>query len=256
MGKQLTGRIAIVTGASRRIGIGSAICQALAEEGADIFFIHWQKHDRLMESEDRDWPEQLIGQLEGEGVRAASMEVDLALSDSPKLIMDEVERVLGAPSILVNNAAYSTRDGYQNLDAANLDAHYAVNMRATFLLSAEFARRFKFSSGGRIINMTSGQDKGAMTGEIAYATTKGAISVFTRTLAAEIASLGITVNAVDPGPTDSGWMNDEIKQYLLPMFPMKRIGEPRDAARLVKFLAIDDAEWITGQIIHSDGGFR
>lgn len=254
--KVLQGKIAIVTGASRRIGIGSAICQALAEAGADIFFTYWQPYDRTMEwGEDRNWPVQLVQQLEQEGVRAYGMEADLSHPATPKRIIEEAFSVLGPPSILVNNATHSTLDGYKNLSADILDAHYAVNVRGTCMLCAEFAKAFRLSSGGRIINMTSGQDKGPMPGELAYVATKGAISAFTVSLAAELAPLWITVNAVDPGPTDSGWMSEDLKSYLLPRFPMKRIGQPADAARLVKLLASDEAGWITGQIIHSDGGF-
>jgi 3-oxoacyl-[acyl-carrier protein] reductase len=95
-----------------------------------------------------------------------------------------------------------------------------------------------------------------MVGEIAYAATKGAIDALTVTLAAEVASQGITVNAVNPGPTDSGWITGELRQELLSRFPMGRLGQPDDAARLVAFLVSDEAEWITGQIIHSEGGFR
>ncbi|MCL6600296.1 MAG: SDR family oxidoreductase [Alicyclobacillus macrosporangiidus] len=254
--KRLAGRIAIVTGASRRKGIGTAICRALARDGADILFTHWKSYDREMEwGADEDWPEELVCELSAIGVRAAHLEVDLADLDAPSRILDETITILGSPSILVNNAVYSTLDGFQKLNAEILDAHYAVNVRGTCLLSAEFARRYSGGGGGRIINMISGQDKGPMRGELAYAATKGAISAFTVSLAAEVAPLGITVNAVDPGPTDSGWMSDEVKAQLLPKFPMGRIGQPEDAARLVAFLASDEAQWVTGQIIHSDGGF-
>lgn len=132
------------------------------------------------------------------------------------------------------------------------------------MLSAEFARMLEAEKnasssksvlGGRIINLTSGQGKGPMPGNLAYAATKGAISFFTESLAAELAPLHITVNAVDPGPTDSGWMSDDVKNELLPQFPMGRIGLPEDAARLIAFLASDDSQWITGEIIHSRGGF-
>ncbi|WP_029421341.1 SDR family oxidoreductase [Alicyclobacillus macrosporangiidus] len=253
--KRLAGRIAIVTGASRRRGIGTAICRALARDGADILFTHWKRYDREMEwGADENWPEELVRELSAIGVRAAHLEVDLAKSDAPSRILDETITILGAPSILVNNATHSTSDGFQKLNAEILDAHYAVNVRGTCLLCAEFARRYR-GGGGRIINMISGQDKGPMRGELAYAATKGAISAFTVSLAAEVAPLGITVNAVDPGPTDSGWMSDEVKAQLLPKFPMGRIGQPEDAARLVAFLASDEAQWVTGQIIHSDGGF-
>ncbi len=133
-----------------------------------------------------------------------------------------------------------------------MDAYYAVNMRGTMLLSIEFARQFAGPSGGRIINLTSGQGRGAMLGKLAYAATKEAIEAFTITLAVEVAPRGITVNAVDPGPTDTGWMTEEVKRELLPRFPM---GQPEDAARLITFLTSGDAGWITGQIIRSTGGF-
>lgn len=170
-------------------------------------------------------------------------------------------RELGTPSILVNNAAHDdTNAPFDQLDATILDAYYAVNMRGTLLLSIEFARRFSLSSGGqggRIINLTSGQGVGAMPGKIPYIATKGAIEAFTVTLAAEVASRGITVNAVDPGPTDTGWISadPELKRTLVERAPFGRIGQPEDAARLIAFLASDAAEWITGQIIHSRGGF-
>ncbi len=130
-------------------------------------------------------------------------------------------------------------------------------MRSTFLLSVEFARLWKKANlkAGRIINMTSGQDLGPMVGELAYVSTKGAISAFTRSLAQELAPLDITVNAVNPGPTDSTWMNDGIRTHLLPKFPLGRIGTPDDVAKTISFLASEEATWITGQIIHSEGGF-
>lgn len=251
----LHNRIAIVTGASRRIGIGAAVCRALAADGADIFFTHWSAFDRTLPcGADENGPTRLQSELQGMGVRCESLEIDLSRVDAPKRILDEVEMRLGSPSILVNNAAYSTRDGYEVLDAATLDAHYAVNMRGTFLLTVEFARRFSGKSGGRIINLTSGQSIAPMPGELAYVATKGAIEAFTVSLSSELASRGITVNAVDPGATDTGWMTEEVRQELLPWFPQGRIGQPEDAARLIAFLASEEATWITGQVMHSRGG--
>ena len=95
-----------------------------------------------------------------------------------------------------------------------------------------------------------------MPNEIAYAITKGAIETLTNTLSQEIASKGITINAVNPGPNDTGWMNNKMKKELLDQFPMNRVGVPEDTAKLIGFLASEDAEWITGQIIHSEGGFK
>ena len=253
----LNRRIAIVTGASREKGIGAAICRALAAQGVDIFFTHWRSFDStLPQGVDEEGPSRLHQELQKLGVRCENLEVDLSTVDAPKRILDEVEMKLGLPSILVNNAAYSTRDGFEVLDAAILDAHYAVNMRGTFLLTVEFTRRLAGKSGGHIINLTSGQSVTPMPGELAYVATKGAIEAFTVSLSVELASYNITVNAVDPGATDSGWMTEEIKQELLPRFPMGRIGQPEDAARLIAFLASDEAAWITGQVIHSRGGFQ
>jgi 3-oxoacyl-[acyl-carrier protein] reductase len=250
----LRARVALVTGVGRRTGIGAAICRALAGSGADVFFTYWNAYDREMYDVDSE-PEALVEELRGAGVRAEGMELDLSLPDSPEKLLDAVSGRLGPPYILVNNAAYSTRDGFENLDAETLDAHYAVNLRATALLSVGFARRYQGGPGGRIINLTSGQSLGPMPGELAYAATKGAIEALTVTLAAEVGHKGITVNAVNPGPTDTGWMTEELKRELEPNFSLGGIGEPEDAARLVAFLASDEARWITGQIIHSEGGF-
>jgi 3-oxoacyl-[acyl-carrier protein] reductase len=256
-GDDLAGRIAIVTGAGRRQGIGAAICRALAAAGADICFTHWQAYDDAMAwGADADGPRLLRDELLGLGVRCEAVALDLGDPASAAWLLDEVERRLGPPSILVNNATHSTNDGYERLDAATLDAHYAVNMRGTFLLSVEFVRRWPGGDGGRIINLTSGQSLGPMPDELAYAATKGAVEAFTVSLAAGVASRGITVNAVDPGPTDTGWMTEELRRTLLDRFPRGRIGQPEDAARLVAFLATDAARWITGQVIHSEGGFR
>ncbi|HZS76259.1 MAG TPA: SDR family oxidoreductase [Ktedonobacteraceae bacterium] len=250
-------KIAIVTGASRQQGIGAAVCRQLAQKGVDIFFTHWSAYDARMPwgAEDVE-PDRLQQQVRAAGARCEHLKLDLGKVEAPQQLLDAVEAQLGPASILVNNATHDDTDApFDQLDAQTLDAYYAVNMRGTMLLSIEFARRFKQAAGGRIINLTSGQGRGAMPGKLAYVATKGAIEAFTVTLAVEVAPRGITVNAVDPGPTDTGWMTEEIKQDLLPRFPMGRIGQPEDAARLIAFLASEDAGWITGQIIRSTGGF-
>ncbi|HLT19186.1 MAG TPA: SDR family oxidoreductase [Thermomicrobiales bacterium] len=259
-GRNLAGQTAIVTGASRRIGIGAAICMALARAGANVFFTHWQAYDDQMPwGADRDGPAILEEAIERQGVRASGMRVDLAEADAPARVIETATQWMGPVTILVNNAAYSTDSTWDTLDADTLDAHYQVNLRAMALLCVEFARRFpeeaQRAGSGRIINLTSGQSLGPMPGELAYAATKGAVDAFTVSLSAALAPRGITVNAVNPGPTDTGWMSDELRERLLPRFPMGRIGEPADVARLVAFLASPDARWITGQILHSEGGF-
>lgn len=247
---KLKNSIAIVTGVSHEKGIGAAICRELAEEGAALFFTHWKSEE--------NWAARFHEELTGiNGVECSSLEINLSDPNAPQEIIEEVTDKLGIPTILVNNAAHSTRDGYMKLDAKTLDDHYAVNMRATLLLSVAFARQFKQhkKTSGRIINLTSGQDLGPMPGELAYGATKGAISAFTLSLSAELAPLGITVNAINPGPTDTGWITDEIKEELTPKYLSGRMGLPEDAARLALFLASEESEWITGQVINSEGGF-
>jgi 3-oxoacyl-[acyl-carrier protein] reductase len=248
--------VALVTGVGRRRGIGSAVCLALTSRGADVVLSYWKAYDREMPwGSDEDEPEALLEELRATGVRAEGVEVDLSRFDSPGSLLDAAEEKLGRPSILVNTAAYSTRDGFETLDADTIDAHYAVNVRAMALLSVGFAKRYPGGPGGRIVNFSSGQSLGPMPGELAYVATKGAIEAFTRTLSAEVGHKGITVNAINPGPTDTGWMTEELKREIAPMFPSGRIGQPEDAAKLVAFLASDEAAWITGQVIHSEGGF-
>jgi 3-oxoacyl-[acyl-carrier protein] reductase len=252
----LRGRVALVTGVGRRRGIGSAVCLALASRGADVVLSYWKAYDREMPwGSNEDEPEALLGELRAAGIRAEGIEMDLSRSDSARLLLDVTEERLGRPSILVNTAAYSTRDGFETLDAEALDAHYAVNVRAMALLSVGFARRYPGGPGGRIVNFSSGQSLGPMPGELAYVATKGAIEAFTLTLAAEVGHKGITVNAINPGATDTGWMTEEMKREIVTKSPSGRIGQPEDAARLVAFLAGDEAAWITGQVIHSEGGF-
>ena len=254
---QAEGKIAIVTGASRLKGIGAAICRELAEAGYHIFFTYWTKYDQEMPwSIDLEEPMKLKEELMRSGVRVSSMELDLTQPSASEQLLSSVTEQLGDPDVLINNATYSTNNDFSDITAEELDKHYMVNILATTMLSSIFARNFKKESGGRIVNITSGQFKGPMPGELAYATTKGAIDALTITLAAELAPLGITVNAVNPGPTDTGWMTKDIKSELTPMFPFGRIGEPKDVAKTIKFLVSEEANWITGQIIHSEGGFK
>lgn len=250
-------RIAIVTGVSRLKGIGKAICMELAKRGFDIFFTYWTAYDNQMpwKVEEQE-PEQIQQEIRDLGVDCGKIELDLSVENSIGQLFDEVKNKMGNPLVLINNATYSTSTDIDHLTARELDRHYEINLKATTLLTVEFVRQFAFRKNGRIINLSSGQSLGQMPNEIAYAITKGAIETLTYTLSQEIAARGITINAVNPGPNDTGWMSDKLKEELLGRFPMKRIGEPKDAAKLIGFLVSEDAEWITGQVIHSEGGFK
>jgi len=252
-------RLALITGASRLLGIGAAIARELAHDGADIFITYYRPYDREIGlAGNPDEPQLLLGELRRLGRRADGLELDLSDPQAPKYLFDHVEAVCGSVTILVNNATYSVRDGIENLSAEQLDKHYAINIRAMALLCAEFVHRYKQNLSqevcGRIINLSSGQGLNPMKGELAYAATKGAVEAFSRSLSAEVSRLGITVNAVDPGATDTGWISPELKIEWEAESPMGRIGAPEDAARLVRFLASAEAGWITGQVIHSRGG--
>jgi 3-oxoacyl-[acyl-carrier protein] reductase len=226
--------IALVTGAGNPRGIGAACARALAERGATVAFTV------------------MPGEAAADDLPGTAFTTDLSEAVAPERLMDAVTERIGHPSVLVNNAAHSTRDGLEALDAATIDAHYAVNVRAPMLLSVLLARAER---PGRIVNLVSGQFLGPMPGELAYTASKGALEAFTRQLSAEVAHLGITVNAVGPGPNDTGWMDEDIRAELLPRFPMGRLGRPEDAAALVAWLCSEEAGWVTGQVIHSEGGF-
>jgi len=251
----LSGRIAIVTGASRRAGIGAAIARRLAGAGADLLITYFLPYDRRTYGEQGEGEvEQLLSELRAFGVRAYGLEANLSQPGTPRHIFDTAHGLLGMPSILVNNACHSEPGGIEQLNADQLDRHYAVNVRGSLLMCQEFLRRWRGTRGGRIISLTSGQGAGPMPGELAYVVTKAAIDAMTITLAAEVAGRGITVNAVDPGPTDTGWMSAELREAIAARSYLRRVGLPEDVANLVCFLASDQGEWITGQIIRSRGG--
>lgn len=251
----LSGRVAIVTGASRLVGIGAATARTLAAAGANVFLTYFLPYDESMPwgSQPHEVEHQL-SDLRALGVRAYAMEANLAEPQSAIRIFETSKGLLGQPSILVNNATNSEPGDITAMDAEQLDRHYAVNVRGMALLCKEFLKGWKGSSGGRIINMTSGQGVGPMSDELAYATTKGAVEAFTVSLAPTAARRGVTVNAVDPGATDTGWMSNELYQQLTAAAPFGRVGLPQDAANLITFLASEQGGWITGQILHARGG--
>lgn len=254
--KPLTGRVALVTGASRAIGIGAAICRRLANDGANVAFTYFLAYDRHMHQSPEDGPAELQRELESSGVRATAIEIDLSAPGIAPTLFDRVNETLGPVDILVNNAAYSTHDAWDTMTEDSWDMHMNVNARATALLTVEFARRFRRNEGGRVVNFSSGQHLGSMPNELAYAGSKGAIIAFSTSISPDLIRRGITINVINPGATDTGWMSVELKQALEDMAPTGRTGAPDDAARLVAWLVSDEARWVTGQVINSEGGIR
>jgi 3-oxoacyl-[acyl-carrier protein] reductase len=246
----LRGRTALVTGVSRRTGIGHAVVRRLLDAGAHVVIHGFTPHDALQMRAEAGGMEGLAQEL---GV--PFVESDLSDPAAPAEAVAAAVDALGSLDILVVSHARSGMGGVADLTAAEIDAHLHENVRAPLLLVREFAARHDDSrGGGRVVLLTSGQHLGAMAGEVAYAASKGALQQVTATLADELAGRGITVNAVNPGPTDTGWgIGAEDPSELM---PSGRWGEPDDAARLIAWLCSEDARWITGQTIDSEGGFR
>jgi 3-oxoacyl-[acyl-carrier protein] reductase len=242
-------RAAVVTGVSRRNGIGFAIARRLLEAGNGVLVHSWAATD---ENPDPGGLEAVLAELEQAGGPVAHVEADFAEPDSPADVMRAAGDALGHVDIVVVNHTLSRLGTLQELTAEELDAHLHVNVRASLLLVKEFADQHDGRAGGRVVLLTSGQHLGPLNSEIAYAAAKGALQQVTTTLSDTLIDRGITVNTVNPGPTDTGWAADVTPTR----FPLGRWGRPDDAARLIAWLCSDDAAWVTGQVINSEGGFR
>lgn len=254
----LDGRVALVTGVSRRVGIGFAVARRLGGLGADLFLHGWTPHDVEQPwGADPAGVDALIGELKSAlpERRIEYSELDFADPGAPAACLEQAIEALGHVDILVANHARSSEQRLGALTSAEIDLSLAVNVRATLLLVKAYASAHDDGRpAGRVVLMTSGQYRGVMPGELAYIAGKGALHQLTASLAAELAPRGITVNTVDPGATDTGYATPAVHAAGLAQLPMGRWGEPDDAARLIAFLTSDDASWITGQVIASTGG--
>jgi 3-oxoacyl-[acyl-carrier protein] reductase len=249
---QRKGHVALITGTSRTRGVGAGVAKRLAGDGWDIGLTWWLPADHDMPwAGSPDEPFQLVETLREAGVRVAWHEADLVDVSTPREIFEAVEAELGPITALVNSHAVSVGGGIFDTTVEDFDQHMAVNARATLLLIREFARRLPAEMPGRVVNLTSD----AVYGEVAYGASKGALERITVAAARELAPRGITVNAVNPGPNDTGWMTARVRRRVLQDMPMGRLGRPSDTAALVSFLCSDDGAWITGQVLFSDGGF-
>jgi 3-oxoacyl-[acyl-carrier protein] reductase len=237
---------ALVTGVGHRRGIGNAVCERIAQRGDGVFVTRYGAFDA-----ERGWASGAAADLSWPGIDA-----DLADPGSPRRIFDAAAQAaaeFGVPcvDILINNHAFFEPDTLETLQANQLDLHLAVNVRGTVLLCQDFANR-NLTGWGRIVNLTSGQSLAPMPGELSYAVSKSAIEGGTLSLSSALASRGITVNAVDPGGTQTGWMAD-VGDDGAADTPRGRVGLPQDAASLIEFLASDAGGWVNGQVIRSRG---
>ncbi|TQS46393.1 SDR family oxidoreductase [Cryptosporangium phraense] len=229
----LSGRVALVTGAGRRAGIGAAIARRLVADGATVL---------LHGSEPTDELRGLAMDLAVDGARVATARADFVDPAAPGALVQEALDQFGHLDILIANHARSVPwEPFAAVTAEEIDLSYAVNTRATLLLVREYAAAGP--ANGRVVLMTSGQQHGPMPLEIPYASSKAALAGITLSLAAALAPHA-TVNCVNPGPTDTGWTTET-----------EGFGRPEDAARLIAWLVGPEAGWVTGQVISSDGGF-
>ncbi|OLR94761.1 3-ketoacyl-ACP reductase [Actinokineospora bangkokensis] len=254
----MAGRVAVVTGVSRRAGIGFAVAADLLEAGASVLVHSWAPHDAEQAwGADEGGVEGIVELLGGEGPRLRHVSADFAEAEAPGRVIAAAVEAFGGVDVVVANHARSSDFGLMEVTAEELDLTWAVNARASVLLAQAFAAAYdEGRGGGRIVLFTSGQHLGPMVREVPYAISKGAIHQMTWTLSDALVERGITVNAINPGPVDTGWASAELTARVGERLPLGRWGRPDDVARLVRWLASDESRWVTGQVINSEGGFR
>jgi 3-oxoacyl-[acyl-carrier protein] reductase len=245
--------VALVTGVGRTAGIGAGVASALAASGWDIVFTYWGPYDRRMPwGPEPGGPESVRRALAGHGATVAAIEADLADIGAAAQVFDAAERQAGRVTALVMCHCESVASGLLDTTVESFDRHFAVNARAVWLLIREYATRFQGPAGtGRIISLTSDHT----VRNLPYGASKGALDRITLAAAEELAHLGVSANVINPGPVDTGWMTEEIRRSGIRQTPLGRLGTPADTGRLVAFLCSPEGQWISGQLLKSNGGY-
>jgi 3-oxoacyl-[acyl-carrier protein] reductase len=244
MTKSLCGRSALVTGGSR--GIGAASVRRLASDGAAVAFTYAASDDKAAT---------LVAEIEADGSEALAIKADSADPQAVQRAVAETVRRFGHLDILVNNAGILLRGPVDAFSLADFDRMFAVNVRAVF--AAVQAAVVHMGAGGRIITIGSvTADRTGFPGASVYSMTKAAVAALTRGLARDLGSRGITVNTVQPGPTETDMNQDEnIRALLRPMLALGRLGKDSEIASLIAYLASPEASFITGAALTIDGGY-
>ncbi|RLB26541.1 MAG: 3-oxoacyl-[acyl-carrier-protein] reductase [Deltaproteobacteria bacterium] len=240
-------RIVVVTGGSR--GIGRAACLRFARDDASIIFLHYDPDD-LKANE-------TLGLLDKMGVEAKAEKLDVSSFEAVEEFFKEVVREFGRVDVLVNNAGI-TRDTFLvRMSVDQWDEVLTVNLKSVFNCTKAVVRSMIRERSGRIVNISSLVGQIGNSGQANYAASKAGILGFTKSVAKELATRGITVNAVAPGFIDTEMtekLPDKTKEAFLTQIPMGRIGKPDEVAEAVYWLASEGATYITGQVIHVNGG--
>ncbi len=244
-------RRALITGVGRRRGLGAGIASALAADVWDLAVSFWRPSDeRVGLQAGPDDPEQLAADLRAEGHRVELLPADLEHPEAARRLVADAAARLGQLDALVLSHCEGVNSGLLDTTVASFDRHYAVNVRATWLLTAEFARRLP-TEGGSVVALTSDHT----VGNLPYGATKAALDRLVLAAGHEFGARGLRANVVNPGPVDTGWMDEPTRRALLDRQPLGRLGTPDDVANIVRFLLSDQGRWINGQLLFSNGGF-
>ena len=260
----LSGKVALVTGANH--GIGAAAALALAERGADVVVTYLRTADpsqsEVYNTARSGDGSEITAAIEALGRRGHAVEVDLTRVEAPAELFDETEAALGPISVLVHNASAWQQDSFAPtepdvvgrlsgmVNATAIGTQFAVDARAGALLMAEFIQRHRARGGdwGRIVTMTSGEGR-AFPGEVSYGAAKAALISYTLSAASEMASDGVTANVVYPPVTDTGWITDDVRQFVAGDPDHHHVADPREVAEVIAWLCADAGRVVTGNIL-------
>ena len=250
--------LALVTGVGRRAGIGAAIAARLATDGWDLAISWWGPYDaRVHGAADPDGIDSVVAECEHAGARVTRLPVDLADPEQAAALVGRAEAEAGAPvTAIVMSHCESVDSDFATTTLESFDRHMAVNVRAPFLLVQAYAARLRAGAPApedrrRVIALTSDH----VAFNLPYGTSKGALDRLVVGAAQELADVHVSANLVNPGPNDTGWMTEEIRQSAIAQTPGGRPSMPSDTAALVGFLCGPDGGWVNGQLLKSDGGF-